>query len=393
MAVWEFLLQQEGDYDWLPLESPVVEVLEGRYCLMARSQSANTSIKIQVAFEDEEAGDAKGLHSGHTAGGGVGRSWERMTDPEGLLLILPFTYLKPGQWKTCCRIVDQVTDPIVHEMCLEVMATESNVKEPWSDLDLYSAELSASQRVQDQFEDEDLADLSPLSEDLTTPEIDPTFILIYGGSSASEKQIEVEQPVEIHEPAEIEELVKIEQSSEAEERVEVDQRDETEVSAIAPIPVEPVREPEQPRWFGELGLELFDLVKNPHYFQPFPFTAHMDWVNPPQLSDRDRTVIDPEDPWLAILQLPFFKPYTWIDLDSTQVPQDVIPVEERPKAPISSAQVLTQLVRASQTEVRSPSFSIVSGGRAANQKRFHAKLTELVQASGKNDFGDRPHEI
>jgi hypothetical protein len=30
---WAFLLQQEGDRAWLPLESPDVEVLEGRYRL------------------------------------------------------------------------------------------------------------------------------------------------------------------------------------------------------------------------------------------------------------------------------------------------------------------------------------------------------------------------
>jgi len=31
MQSWEFLLQKEGDRVWLPLESPDVEILEGRY--------------------------------------------------------------------------------------------------------------------------------------------------------------------------------------------------------------------------------------------------------------------------------------------------------------------------------------------------------------------------
>lgn len=48
MKNWEFLLQREGDTTWLPLETPDVEILEGRYRVVARSGYPNAKIEIRI---------------------------------------------------------------------------------------------------------------------------------------------------------------------------------------------------------------------------------------------------------------------------------------------------------------------------------------------------------
>lgn len=55
MASWEFLLQKEGDNSWLTLESPDVEILEGRYRMVARSGYKNTSIDVRIIYQDFDA--------------------------------------------------------------------------------------------------------------------------------------------------------------------------------------------------------------------------------------------------------------------------------------------------------------------------------------------------
>lgn len=48
MKKLEFLLQKEGDRAWLPLETSDVEILEGKYRVVARIQHPNTDIEIRV---------------------------------------------------------------------------------------------------------------------------------------------------------------------------------------------------------------------------------------------------------------------------------------------------------------------------------------------------------
>ena len=50
MKKLEFLLQKEGDRAWLPLETPDVEILEGRYRVVARVPHPNTDIEIRVSY-------------------------------------------------------------------------------------------------------------------------------------------------------------------------------------------------------------------------------------------------------------------------------------------------------------------------------------------------------
>ncbi len=88
----EFFIQQEGDRTWLPLESPEVEILEGRYRLVAKCDQPNTPIEVRVSYQPADAEE------------GEPKVWkrEKNTNQEGLMVVLPFTYFQPGIWELTC---------------------------------------------------------------------------------------------------------------------------------------------------------------------------------------------------------------------------------------------------------------------------------------------------
>ncbi|HEY9661013.1 MAG TPA: hypothetical protein V6C65_21370, partial [Allocoleopsis sp.] len=92
MEFWEFLLQKEGDRSWLPLESPKVEILEGRYRVVARSNRVNTPVEIRIT------------HDSMAEMPPVRRTQKRTgkTNRDGLVVIIPFTRLSPGMWELRC---------------------------------------------------------------------------------------------------------------------------------------------------------------------------------------------------------------------------------------------------------------------------------------------------
>jgi hypothetical protein len=92
MELWEFLLQKEGDRSWLPLESPNVEILEGRYRVVARSNTPNTALEIRVSHQDIKEATP------------VRRTQKRTskTNDQGLVVIMPFTRLQAGAWELRC---------------------------------------------------------------------------------------------------------------------------------------------------------------------------------------------------------------------------------------------------------------------------------------------------
>jgi hypothetical protein len=93
MEYWDFLLQKEGDRSWLPLESPDVEILEGRYRVVARSSRVNVSVEICVSHyltvEDPPKRRVQVRSS--------------QTNRDGLVVVMPFTRLQPGVWELRCR--------------------------------------------------------------------------------------------------------------------------------------------------------------------------------------------------------------------------------------------------------------------------------------------------
>lgn len=88
MADWQYLLQKEGDRSWLPLKPSGVELPEGRYRVVAHSNRANTDVEIRITHysTDEVPPKRRSQKRSHR------------TNAEGLMVVIPFTYIKPGIW-------------------------------------------------------------------------------------------------------------------------------------------------------------------------------------------------------------------------------------------------------------------------------------------------------
>ena len=123
MEFWEFLLQKEGDRSWLPLEGPIASILEGRYRIIARSSHSNTPVTCKVSYQGES--DLALVN------GPQDRSRTAQTNGEGLIVILPFTALKPGEWRFECtgpETAPSEPPPWHYQLCLQVDPYE---EEPW----------------------------------------------------------------------------------------------------------------------------------------------------------------------------------------------------------------------------------------------------------------------
>ncbi|NJR65128.1 MAG: hypothetical protein HC772_07095 [Leptolyngbyaceae cyanobacterium CRU_2_3] len=117
MAFWEFLIQKEGDRSWLPLESPKVEILEGRYRIVARSSRINAPVEIRM------------VQNAITETPPVRRIQKRtsQTNKDGLIVIIPFTRLLPGAWELRCTgdlMAEMLGDGWQHSVQLQVLPLE-----------------------------------------------------------------------------------------------------------------------------------------------------------------------------------------------------------------------------------------------------------------------------
>ena len=92
MEYWEFLLQKEGDRNWQPIKSPRIEIEAGRYRVVAHSTRTNSDVEICVIHDSTEEVPPKRRSQKRS----------RRTNPEGLMVVIPFTYLKPGLWELRC---------------------------------------------------------------------------------------------------------------------------------------------------------------------------------------------------------------------------------------------------------------------------------------------------
>ncbi|MEA5516806.1 hypothetical protein VB654_22510, partial [Nodularia sp. UHCC 0506] len=92
MEHWQFLIQKQGDRSWHNLESPNLEISEGRYRVLARSHLRNTDVEIRVTHSSTQEIPPKRRTQKRS----------RRTNAEGLIAVIPFTHLKPGIWELQC---------------------------------------------------------------------------------------------------------------------------------------------------------------------------------------------------------------------------------------------------------------------------------------------------
>ncbi|MEH1960862.1 MAG: hypothetical protein V7L05_13455 [Nostoc sp.] len=92
MEHWQFLIQKQGARSWHILESPNLEILEGQYRILARSKLPNTDVEVRVTHSStQEVQPTRRI---------LKRS--RRTNSEGLMAVIPFTFLQTGVWELRC---------------------------------------------------------------------------------------------------------------------------------------------------------------------------------------------------------------------------------------------------------------------------------------------------
>lgn len=115
METWEFLLQREGEVTWHPLASQaMVEIQEGRYRLAVRSSYTDTEVDVRITHDSTYEDPPKRRMQKHA----------RSTNADGLMVVIPFNYLKPGSWEFRCRpdlITDLMGDSWQHTLQIQVL--------------------------------------------------------------------------------------------------------------------------------------------------------------------------------------------------------------------------------------------------------------------------------
>ena len=92
MESWEYLIQKEGDRAWLPLELDSAELEEGRYRVVARAGRPHTEVEVRLMYES--VGEVPPQQRVHKR--------IRHTNKDGLMVVFPYTDLKPGIWEISC---------------------------------------------------------------------------------------------------------------------------------------------------------------------------------------------------------------------------------------------------------------------------------------------------
>ncbi|WP_035991848.1 hypothetical protein [Leptolyngbya sp. KIOST-1] len=121
MEYWEFLLQKEGDRSWLPLDASQVEILEGRYRVMAHTSHCQTPVRIQIS--QMLAGEQRDGQRTAAAAPPKRRTLRRQseTNRNGLMVVMPFTRLREGTWDIQCARGDNPG----------VVSTDSDTSQAW----------------------------------------------------------------------------------------------------------------------------------------------------------------------------------------------------------------------------------------------------------------------
>ncbi|OKH38039.1 hypothetical protein NIES2119_10750 [[Phormidium ambiguum] IAM M-71] len=118
MEYWEFLIQKENDRSWQSLKSAEVELPQGRYRLVVRSNRADTDIDIRIIHNSIYENPPKRRLQKRS----------RRINSEGLMVLIPFTDLTPGIWEFRCLpdlFEDLMGEPWQKNLKLKVLPPET----------------------------------------------------------------------------------------------------------------------------------------------------------------------------------------------------------------------------------------------------------------------------
>ncbi|MBD0336220.1 MAG: hypothetical protein ICV62_12080 [Cyanobacteria bacterium Co-bin13] len=139
MEYWEFLLQKEGDQAWLPLESAQVEILEGRYRVMAHSSQLHSPVRVRISqLIPNPTSPRRRL---------MKRTGE--TNEAGLMVVMPFTWLKAGVWEIHCADGGELEDAAgwQYAVQLRVLPQETSESDEWDPEDWSAESPNSADRI------------------------------------------------------------------------------------------------------------------------------------------------------------------------------------------------------------------------------------------------------
>ncbi|WP_373540295.1 hypothetical protein [Chamaesiphon sp.] len=91
MEYWEFLIQRQGDRGWRPIKTGNLQLMEGKYRIVANSNLLDTQIQTRVTYQTPGVTPQR-----------RSQSCNQTTKSNGLLVIIPFTQLHSGIWQFVC---------------------------------------------------------------------------------------------------------------------------------------------------------------------------------------------------------------------------------------------------------------------------------------------------
>jgi hypothetical protein len=109
MTYWEFLIQREDDRSWKTLTSPNLQIVEGKYRIIANTSAIDATVRTQVFYHTDN--DPPQLS----------QSRSQSVSTEGVLVVLPFTHLQAGMWHFKCNVGISENNEVCQPLKLKVL--------------------------------------------------------------------------------------------------------------------------------------------------------------------------------------------------------------------------------------------------------------------------------
>jgi hypothetical protein len=112
MPQWEFLIQREGSRGWKSIKQPNLQLIEGRYRIVASTHLTKTEIHTRITHQTTDVELAQRRS----------RSRTRVTNADGLIVVMPFNTLQPGNWQFVCSGGDEPSNAWHQILKLKVLS-------------------------------------------------------------------------------------------------------------------------------------------------------------------------------------------------------------------------------------------------------------------------------
>ncbi len=109
MTYWEFLIQREDNRSWKTLTSPNLQIVEGKYRIIANTSAIDATVRTQVFYHTESEPPQ------------LSQSRSQSISSEGVLVVLPFTHLQAGIWHFKCNVGISENHEICQPLKLRVL--------------------------------------------------------------------------------------------------------------------------------------------------------------------------------------------------------------------------------------------------------------------------------